>query len=217
MNKTSIYLTLILALIFTLSFNADSAAETRLDIGASFTEEGITGFSFSVGEYYRIPEREVVIIRERGIPYEEIPVVLFIAGRARVSPAVIIDLRLGGRTWIDIILYYGIDPAVFYVPVKAVVKGPPYGKAYGYYRNKPRKEWKKIVLKDSDVVNLVNLRFISEYHGFPPEEVIRLRGEGRDFIVINDTVKKEKKGKSDEHIKGKPEKHKSKGKGKKYK
>jgi hypothetical protein len=54
-------------------------AQPQVDIGVSIGEEGIKGFYFAISKYFRVPEREVVVIRERRIPDEEIPVVLFIA------------------------------------------------------------------------------------------------------------------------------------------
>lgn len=157
-------------------------------------------------------QREVIIIKERHIPDEEIPVVFFIAQRAHVRPATIIDLRLRGKTWMDITLHFGLSPGIFYVPLReVVVTGPPYGKAYGYYKKKPRKGWRKIVLDDADVINLVNLRFISEHYRYEPEKVIKLREGGKNFIVINEEVTKEKKG-GKEKIKEKRENGKGKGK-----
>ena len=118
----------------------------------------------------------------------------------------------------DITLRYGLSPEIYYVPI-SVSPGPPYGKAYGYYKNKPRKEWKKIVFKDSDIINLVNLKFTSEHYKYSPNEVIKMREEGKNFVVINDEIKKgKKKHKVKDKELGKErgdgkEKHKGKGKG----
>lgn len=165
-------------------------AKASVDIGVSIGDEGLKGFYLAVGDYYRVPQREVIIIKERGIPYEEMPVVLFIAGRARVAPEIIVDLRLRGMSWMDITLRFGLTPEIYYVPVRV---GPPYGKAYGYYMNKPKKKWKKIVFKDSDIINLVNLKFTSEHYKYSPKEVIKMREKGKNFVVINDEIKKGKK------------------------
>ncbi len=184
-------------------------AKASVDIGVSIGDEGLRGFYLAVGDYYRVPQREVIIIKERGMPYEEMPVVLFIAGRARIAPEIIVDLRLRGMSWMDITLRFSLTPEIYYVPVRV---GPPYGKAYGYYMNKPKKEWKKIVFKDSDIINLVNLKFISEHYKYSPKEVIKMREEGKSFIVVNDEIKKGKKEKPE---KGKGKEHeKNKGKGK---
>src|SRR4030042_32287 len=90
---------------------------------------------------------------------------------------------------------YYRGPEIFYVPVReTVVIGPPYGKAYGYYKKKPKKQWRTIDLSDADVVNLVNLRFVSDHYKYGPEKVMKLREGGKNFVAINDEVVKEKKG-----------------------
>ncbi len=188
--KNFIYI--ITTLLFSLIF-MPSITRAGYDFNISVSD-GDTGFSFSVSNYYRVPEREVIIIRERGIDEEELPVVYFIARRAHVSPQVIIQLRLSGMSWMDISLRYGIGADVYYVPLKEVyVVGPPYGKAYGYYKKYPRHMWKEIRLEDDDIVNLVNLRFMSEYHGVSPEEIIRMKGQNKRFVTMDKEFKEKKK------------------------
>lgn len=178
------------------------------DFNLSVSEEG-SGFSFSVSNYYKVPEKEVIIIKEKGIDDDELPVVFFIAKRARVAPEVIIKMRLSGYSWMDISLHYGIGPEVYYIPVEeTVIVGPPYGKAYGYYRKYPRNKWRLIRLDDDDIVNLVNLRFMSEYHGIPPAEVIKMKGHGKKFVVMDKEIKEHKREKHKEkHHKGKGKWH----------
>ena len=156
-------------------------AQTAFSIGAQ-----IGNFHVAVSNYYHVPQREVILIRERRIRDDDLPVVLFIAQRARVTPATIVDLRLGGLSWWDISVRYGIGPEVYYVPV-TVAPGPPYGRAYGHYK-KPRTQWNTIVLSDDDVVNLVHVRFLSDYYHVPPERVIEVRGRQRDFVAVHHEV-----------------------------
>jgi hypothetical protein len=178
----------VVALIFLPAHNL--RAEPRLDIGASIVDGSLRGFHVALGEYFRVPEREIVVIRERRrMPEYDIPVALFIAQRAHVAPNVVVDMRLSGRSWMDISLHYGIGPDVYYVPVERDY-GPPYGKAYGHYKKKHRKEWRDIRLDDDDFVNMVNLRFISEHYGYSPDEVVRMRSSGKNFSEINDEARR---------------------------
>lgn len=184
-------LVVLAALVFGLSINL-AVSEANVDIGVSIGDEGLRGFYFSVGDYYHVPEREVIIIRDRRIPDEELPVVFFLSRHARVAPAIIVDMRLRGMSWMDITLHYRLHPDIYYVPLKKK-PGPPYGKAYGYYMNRPKKDWHKIRLHDRDVVNMVNLRFISEYHRYEPDYVVGARSKGRNFVVIDRDVKRDRK------------------------
>lgn len=178
--------------------------------GISIGPEGLKSFYLSISNYYKVPEWQVVRTRERQIPDEELPVVFFIAGRAVVKPEVIINLRLGGSSWYDISVKYGIYSNDYYVPLETQ-PGPPYRKAYGYYKNKPKKEWKKIRLTDEDIINLVNLKFISGYYNYKPDKIAEMRKEGKKFVAINDNIKSEKKDKGNKtQVNGKGKGHKKK-------
>ena len=207
--------------------SAASVSAQNVSTGISIADGELRSFYFAIGDYYRVPESRVVYVRQHyRIPDEEVPVVFFLASRAHVDPSVIIDLRLRQRmSWLNITLHYGLTPEIYYVPVQRV--GPPYGKAYGYYK-KHGKDYKKVRLADADVVNLVNLRFISEYHGVAAEVVMDRRGRGERFVVMNNHYYKEKgkkhhgddrgkgKGKDDrwdKHDKGHKGKEKGHGKG----
>lgn len=164
--------------------------------GVSITDGHLSNFYLSIGDYYRVPESRVVYVRDRYPRHdEELPVIFFLASRAHVDPQVIIDLRARrGMSWLDITFHFGLSPEIYYVPVRRV--GPPYGKAYGYYK-KHGKDYKRVVLADDDVVNLVNLRFLSDYHGIDPELIMDRRGKGEKFIVMDDAFRGEKKNRSD--------------------
>jgi len=203
------FIPVFLTAFFFLSTGITGNSEAALEMGMSIGEEGVRSFYFAVGDYYRVPGPTVIAVSKRNIRQEELPVVFFIAQRARVAPSVILDLRSRGQTWWDISIRYGIGPEVYYVPVTAVNIGPPYGKAYGYYKRKPKHKWKEIRLADPDIINLVNLRFISEYHGLSPEYVIQMRSGGADFKTIHVKAEKEKKGKGN----GKEKKEHGNGKG----
>jgi hypothetical protein len=213
--------------LLAFSFAQPFPATAQWNMGVSIGNEGVNGFHLSVGDYYHVPEREVLVVRKRGIPDDELPVVFLLASRARVAPGAIIDLRLGGMSWMDITLRHHLTPEIYYVPVNGAKVGPPYGKAYGHYKKHPKNDWKKIRLSDSDVVNMANLKFMSEHYGYPPEKVMQMRSEGQRFVAINDSIQKEKHGKHAKHKdsdfdddgggkeKDKQEKHAGKGKGKK--
>lgn len=163
-------------------------AQTNVSVSAR-----IGDFHVAVANYYEVPEREVIVIRERRIRDDEIPVALFIARQARVPWTRVVDMRLRGDSWWDISVRLGVSPEVYYIPV-AVSPGPPYGRALGHYKKKHRKEWRTIVLTDADVVNLVQLRFLSEHYHVAPERIIELHGRDRDFVMIHADVRREHHG-----------------------
>lgn len=161
---------------------ATPASAQQVDVGASFGPEGLDAFYLSVGEHYGVPVSRVAHVGTY-VPAYEVPVVYSVAHHAHVEPAVVLDLRRAGRSWMDITLHFGLSPEIYYVPL-AVDPGPPYGNAYGYYKKRPRARWKTIRLADDDVVNLVNLRFLADRHHVKPERIVRMRGAGKNFLAI---------------------------------
>jgi hypothetical protein len=178
-----------LVLVSSLVTLAPSVGVDRAFAQTAFSVSAHIGdFHVAVANYYHVPEREVIVIRERRIPDDEIPVALFIARHAGVPWTRVVDMRLRGDSWWNISVRLGVSPEVYYVPV-AVVSGPPYGRALGHYKKKHRKEWRTIVLTDADVVNLVELRFLSEHYHVAPERIVALRSNDRDFVTIHAQVR----------------------------
>lgn len=196
-------------LLSAIIFISVNIADAAIEFSVSAEDEEGNNFYFAIGDYYKVPQQDVIIIKERHIPDEEIPVVFFVAKKARVAPAAIIDLRLRGRTWMDIILHFGLSPEIFYVPLNFAKIGPPYGRIHGYYKH-PKSYWRKLRLLDDDVIDLANLRFLHEYYKYPPEEVLKMRVKGKNFVAIHNNIHKEKKGPK-EKLRKEIGKHKEKG------
>ena len=187
--KTKLFITVLLAV------GLFGSSRAGIDIGISADESGIKDFYLAIGDHYKQPEKEIIVVRERGIPDEELPVVFYLASRAGVSPAAIIKLRLDGKSWMDITFHYGLTAGIFYIDL-GKDPGPPYGKAYGHFKKMPRKKWGTIVLGDPDIINFVNLRFLSDHYGYSPNEIINMRSKGQSFTKINAGIKKSKQEKN---------------------
>lgn len=138
----------------------------------------IDGFTLSIGNYYRVPVNEVVVL-ERSIPREEMSVVYYLAEHSHKSPRYISDLRLRGMSWWDITLRLGLNPKTLYIVETHQHFGPPYGMAYGFGP-------KHHHLRDADIIDLVNVRFLSRYHHVSPDDIIRYRRGGDHYRSINE-------------------------------
>lgn len=150
----------------------------------------VRGFYLAIQDYFRVPEPEIASLKERGLSYDELPVVFFIAERSQTEAQKVMEMRLAGRTWTEIAFRLGLTPDVFYVPVTGAVTSPPYDHAYRGYARKPKREWKTVSLTEKDVENLVNLRFLSDNYGCAPERVIEMRAAGKTFLQINEAMRK---------------------------
>jgi hypothetical protein len=156
-----------------------SLGASNFDVGISGSERGIDGFNLSIGDYYRVPYQEVVMI-ERSIPRDEMSVVYFLADQSHQDARFISNLRLRGISWWDITFRLGLDPRILYVVDTHRYNNPPYGKAYGYH------EASKHRLRDGEIVDLVNVRFLSEHHRISPDEVIDRRRSGERYDRIDE-------------------------------
>lgn len=206
----------IFVLAAVLLWPAARVATAQIDVGLSLDNEGIRSFHLAIGEHYQVPEKEIIVIREKNVPDEELPVVFFLARKGGVAPATVIKLRLGGKSWMEITRHFGLTAEIFYVPVTGD-PGPPYGKAYGHFKKHKRADWGSILLNDVEIVNFVNLKFICERYSCPADDVIKLRSKGGDFMSIHGEVKKNRgqANKQSKKVAAQEKTDKPKGKGKK--
>lgn len=165
--------------------------QAGVDIGLSLDEDGIKSFHLAIGEHYGVKEKEVIVVRERKIPDEDLPVVFFLAKHAGVTHDVIVRLRLGGSSWMQIATSYSLGADLFYVDFDRD-PGPPYGKAWGRYKKHKRSEWHKVRLVDADIINLVNLKFAVAHYGCSPYDVVKMRAKGNGFAKFHKQARAEK-------------------------
>lgn len=169
---------LLLALLASPGLMADGSATLVVD------EDGIRSFHFALSRHYHVAPAVVARLHSRKIPHEHLPIVFLVANRASVSPGTVVELRLTGRSWMEIAAHFGLGVEIFHVHVTGV-HGPPYGKAFGHFRRHGREDWGSIRLTDEEVVVLANLKFLSAYHGRPADDIIRLHREGRGFVALH--------------------------------
>lgn len=171
---------MVIAAVMAVSLGSVCATGTGVNVGISANERGINGFSLSIGEYYGVPYQSVRVIGQT-IPREELSVVYYLSSHSHMEPRFIVQLRQAGLSWWDITLRLGLDPYMIYVVTPVYQAGPPYGVAYGY-----SKPGKMVRLHDRDIVDLVNVRFLSGYHHVSVDEIIQRRRSGERFMNIND-------------------------------
>jgi hypothetical protein len=144
-------------------------------------------FASGVSDYYQVPPDDISGFVQRGLPYEELPVVFYVASRAHVAPDLVVSMRLAGRPWADICAHFELGPGIFYWnDIYRANLGGPYAEPFLYFHRFPRHHWlwNTVALTDLDIINLVNLRFTVSYWHRTPYEVAHLRGLGNPFFHI---------------------------------
>jgi hypothetical protein len=135
-------------------------------------------------EYYAPPQQvAMAVVRRCPDPEDDYPAIFFLAHASRRSPAAILDLRLQGESWADIMFSIGVRPSVLFVGIDGD-PGPPYGRAWGYWRQHPRERLK---IRDRDFVEYAKLQVASGYYRVRPRTIIaeRQRGVTVERYVVN--------------------------------
>jgi hypothetical protein len=138
-----------------------------------------------VSQHFHVPAQEVALLREWGIPPQEVPVVLFVARRSAVSPDVIASRRSGGVGWIDLARQFGLDVPDFHLYLPEDLPLGALEPLYQEFRTLPAHRWRDIHLGDSGIIALVNLRVLSEELNTPAGEVLRVWAETEDFVACH--------------------------------
>jgi len=135
----------------------------------------------AVAEHFRTTEREVSVLAQWGLSAGEIPVVLYLADRAQVSPDVVVAQRRRGSEWIDIAHGLSVHAGDFHVHVD----GPAgfLSGAYARFGGAPASAWSGVRLTDPEVTGLVNVRFLSRFLGMPATDVAMGLGAGDDMVA----------------------------------
>ncbi len=142
--------------------------------------EGVAAYYRAVGEHFRVPASEILILSEWRLPAEEIPVVLFVAGRGGISPEAVVALRRAGRDWTEVALRYALDAGSFHVPLEG--SAGSLAVAYDAYRARPQSQWAAIVLSDVGIVGLVNLRVLADVLHLTPAAVLQARDGAGSWV-----------------------------------
>lgn len=171
----------LLGLLFLCTVTLVGAAQAGT--GPAAKDENKSDFYSGLGDYFRLPDSVVRAIHERRVPEDELAVVFFLARQAAIQPEDVTDLRLLRKSWMELTAHFGLTAEIYYVPLTSD-PAPPFARPYALYKTQPRNLWKRIILEDSDILNLVNLRFVSTYFKVPTSEVIRLRAQNKSFAAI---------------------------------
>jgi len=113
-------------------------------------------------------------------PETEYPVMLFMASECHCSLTTVFTLRSKGMTWIQVMGRLGIPRERVFVE-STRDPGPPYGKAYGHWKNHDQDD---VLVTNDDIYYWVNVRTMSRYFGTTPVAVQDWRDSGRTWKAI---------------------------------
>ncbi len=127
-------------------------------------------FLRAVAEHFGTPQQEVAVLAQWRLDMAEIPVVLFVADRAGVSPDVVISQRRRGEGWMVIARGYSVHAGDFHIPIDG--DAGFLAAVYERFSARAASEWDEVSLSDAEVVALVNVRFLSRHLDLTPDRVV---------------------------------------------
>jgi len=154
-------------------------ARAAVDVafGAAVNVNDNTSLFFGVSSRYFNREPRVVETWSQRVPDpDDLSVLMFLAARSGRSVDAVFAMRRTGLSWWDVSIRLGVPADVWFVPVER--PGPPYGKAYGYWRKHGR-DTRAYRIDDRSCRDLVAVRMMHDYYGIPAERAMDLRRDGR--------------------------------------
>jgi hypothetical protein len=171
--------------VVALALTATAFAGVDVDFGVAAKLDDRTNLYFSISSRYFGEDRDTVATW--GARYrnpDDLAVALFIRSHTGRSLDELYALRQQrGLTWWEIGVRYGMPMDVWFVPVQRD-PGPPYGKAYGYWKKQGRDRGERPRLSDRDLRNLVAVRMVHEYYGVDVDVAMQWRSGGTDLRTL---------------------------------
>jgi len=149
-----------------------------VDFGAAVQINDRTDLFFRISSRYFEQDRSTITrLAARYEDPDDVAVALFIRHESGRSFDELYTLRRGGLSWWEVGVRLGVPVDAWYVEVDRD-PGPPYGKAYGYWKKHKRNPARAIVLSDVQCRDLVALRMAHEYYGVSVDVAAAWRSEG---------------------------------------
>lgn len=150
-----------------------------LPVGAIELGIGATA-SFKVALEVAAPKVDITpLIQVHRVPEPDMEVILFLGRHTSLSYLDLWNARVKLGSWQLVMDKYRISPVVIFPPFETDC-GPPYGNAWGYWKNKGKggnawgvdKKGNPLKWKDDDILSCVRVQHTCAYTGKKPDAVI---------------------------------------------
>jgi hypothetical protein len=181
--RKALFITTLLVIVVTWS-----AAVFAVDKVSERTQS----FYEAVSIHFKTSFDEISDFRDQGIAMEDLPVLFLLADRAKIPPDKIAIDRANGASWMSIAEDYGLGANTFYFMINVKFSNETYSPIFEKYRSAARGQGGEPYLTDNEIVNMVNLKFVSSVHDYNIFEIMAMRDIVNDFPRINELVKEAK-------------------------
>jgi hypothetical protein len=156
----------------------------------AMTQQGndTDGFNAALSAYFKVSVVEVDAVRSTGLAGDDLAVAFKTAVLIKKTSPDVAKMRVRGDSWSDIAKVRNIDASSFYMIIGGEFESKTFTPIFDKYRLTPQSQWKNLVLTDDDIINLVNLKFISSYYDYSAFEVMKMRDNGFSYPDISTKV-----------------------------
>ncbi len=136
--------------------------------------------------FYKIDKTTIQSIGQDLTDPLDIHPTLFLAKAASISPMALFEQRKNGDSWMAIIRKYKINPVLLYTTLENAKPPAEFDHAYAQREKLAKDSNYQVILYDSEVRDLLGLKFCVEALAIPPQEIFnRISGDMNldDFIV----------------------------------
>ncbi|MBD3866565.1 MAG: hypothetical protein IFK94_00425 [Acidobacteria bacterium] len=193
-RKTGVLTAMTLCLL--LTGGQPALAGLDVDLGARVRVGDDADLFVSITSRYF--NRDSQVVADMGRRYsnpDDLSVALFLTNRTRRDPADVWRFRERGLSWWEIGVRLGVPAEAWFVPVQRH-PGPPYGKAYGHWKNGKNSGYR---MTDADARNLVAVRMIHEYYNVPVSVAMEWRASGQSVRTLMNKEYRQRHGKVASH------------------
>jgi hypothetical protein len=139
--------------------------------------------------YYKIDKTTIQSIGQDLTDPLDIHPSLFLAKAAAINPMVLFGQRKNSDSWMTIIRQYSINPVLLFTSLDNVKPPAEFDHAYAQRDKLARDSKYQVNLYDSEVRDLLGLKFCVEALGIPPQELFNRMSEHMDLEdIIVETV-----------------------------
>jgi len=177
------------AVVFLAAHAGSAAAGVRFNVDVLWNpnpDDGAQVFLHATNEAFPMPrERVSAVFHEINDPYDDYPTLAFIAFNAHVDIGTVWTYKRKGHDWVNVMYHFGVPPSALFVVVQQP-PGPPYGRAYGYWRKHGNRLGPE-QLSGDDIRYWVRMRALAGYGQVAPARVYEMQRSGQrcDAIAVN--------------------------------
>jgi hypothetical protein len=134
--------------------------------------------------HFGVSQDRLVQLINRGVEPSELPVILTISQKTGMRDVNVMTMRQNGLRWTSALKVAKLDARVFYFAPPQKITSSRFVSIFSALESAGADNQQSIELTDEQIVDLANVKFLSEYHEYQTGELINKRDAGASYESI---------------------------------